>query len=105
MGIRSARPRLEALEGRLALSGLTLVSVSTADSKSVTVDYRVEGDPVQAGMWSLIYHANGARIAIGLPNISAALQARLDGVLSEKAWQQARSLADSWSPRSQDAAN
>jgi hypothetical protein len=65
----------------------------------------VERDPVRAGMWSLIYHANGARMAIGLPNISPELQARLDGALTQDAWQQAQALANAWSPRSQNVAN
>lgn len=60
----------------------------------------VERDPVQAGMWALIYHANGARMAIGMPNISAALQARLDGALNDQAWQQAQTRADAWTPHS-----
>ena len=60
----------------------------------------VERDPVQAGMWALIYHNNGARIAIGLPNITPALQARLDGVLNAQAWQQAETRAEAWAPHS-----
>lgn len=60
----------------------------------------VARDPVQAGMWALIYRANGARMAIGLPNISTALQARLDGTLTPQDWQQAQSNADSWTPHS-----
>jgi hypothetical protein len=58
----------------------------------------VERDPVQAGMWALIYHANGARMAIGLPNIPDSLQARLDTVLTAETWRQAQSRADAWNP-------
>ena len=67
----------------------------------------VDRDPVEAGMWSLIYHANGARYAIGLRDISPDLQARLDSVLTEKTWAEAQSRADAWSPVLQnwDAAN
>jgi hypothetical protein len=60
----------------------------------------VERDPVQAGMWALIYHGNGARMALGLPNIPAALQAQLDSLLNEQAWQQAQARADAWTPHS-----
>ena len=55
-------------------------------------------DPIEAGKWALIYHANGARFALGLPNIPADLQARLDAALTDTAWAQARARADAWSP-------
>ena len=61
----------------------------------------VAADPVEAGKWSLIYHANGTRIVLGLPNISSELQARLDAVLTAKTWAQAQSRADAWQPDSQ----
>ncbi len=58
-------------------------------------------DPVEAGKWALIYRANGTRFALGLPNISADLQARLDAVLTDVTWAQARALADAWTPAAQ----
>ncbi|HEY7902358.1 MAG TPA: hypothetical protein VIH36_02825, partial [Casimicrobiaceae bacterium] len=58
----------------------------------------VPPDPIEAGKWSLIYRASGGRAALGLPNISADLQARLDGVLTDATWAQARSRADAWTP-------
>ncbi len=58
----------------------------------------VTGDPVEAGKWSLIYHANGQRLALGLPDISPALQARLNSLLSEKTWAEAQARASAWSP-------
>jgi len=61
----------------------------------------VAGDPVEAGMWSLIYHANGTREVLGLPDISPDLQARLDAVLTAKTWAEAQSRANAWSPISQ----
>lgn len=64
--------------------------------------YGMKADPVEAGKWSLIYHDNSMRDAIGLPDISDDLQARLDGVLNEKAWAEAQSRADKWSPASQN---
>ena len=61
----------------------------------------VAPDPLAAGTWALIYHGNGARFALGLPNISASLQERLDGVLNAAAWAQAQARADAWSPTAQ----
>jgi len=61
----------------------------------------VDRDPVEAGKWSLIYRANGTRFALGLPNISADLQARLDAVLTDTTWAEARARADAWTPAAQ----
>jgi len=84
---------LKAANGGLAKAQASLV-VMYLDGTCVA------RDPEQAGMWALIYHANGARMAIGLPNISTALQARLDGALTPQDWQQAQSHADAWTPHS-----
>jgi hypothetical protein len=64
----------------------------------------VARDPVQAGKWALIYRGNGMRLALGMPDISSGLQARLDSSLNERNWDQAQSLADQWSPDSQSSA-
>ncbi len=61
----------------------------------------VAPDPIEAGKWALIYRANGTRFALGLPGISADLQARLDGVLTAATWAQAQARADAWSPAAQ----
>jgi hypothetical protein len=58
----------------------------------------VAADPVEAGKWSLLYHGNAARRMYGLPDVTPALQARLDSVLNEKSWAQAQARADTWSP-------
>jgi hypothetical protein len=58
----------------------------------------VDRDPLEAGKWALIYHDNGARLVLNMKNISADLQARLDGVLNAAAWAQAQSRADAWTP-------
>jgi hypothetical protein len=58
----------------------------------------VAPDPVQAGTWALIYRGNGQRLALGLPNIKADLQARLNAVLTDVTWAEARSRADAWVP-------
>ncbi|HEY0106005.1 MAG TPA: hypothetical protein VGB91_07975 [Rhizomicrobium sp.] len=61
----------------------------------------VARDPVEAGKWALLYHANGTRFALGLPNISADLQTRLDAVLTAATWAQAQARADAWAPAAQ----
>jgi hypothetical protein len=65
--------------------------------------YGTASDPVEAGKWSLIYHDNSMRVAIGLPDISPELQARLDSVLTDKSWAEAQSRAAAWSPAAQDS--
>ena len=62
----------------------------------------VLSDPIEAGKWALLYHSNGSRFVISLPDISPELQARLDGVLSAASWAEARSRADAWSPTAKD---
>ena len=61
---------------------------------------RVTKDPVEAAKWSLIYQENGTRLAIGLPDISEAVEARLDSTMNEESWEAARERAASWSPTS-----
>jgi len=58
----------------------------------------VTPDPVEAGKWALIFHENGTRLAIGMPDISSDLQARLDKALNGETWTQAQSRADKWTP-------
>jgi hypothetical protein len=60
----------------------------------------VARNPVEAAKWSLIYHANGMRLALGMPDIPAALHARLDAALNDRNWDEAQTLADQWSPES-----
>jgi hypothetical protein len=48
----------------------------------------------------LIYHSNGVRLSLGLPDIPSDLQARLDGALNEKSWADAQARADKWQPLS-----
>ncbi len=62
----------------------------------------VASDPVEAGKWSLIYHANGARYVIGLKDVPGALQARLDGVLDPTRWAEAQARANAWTPTVKD---
>jgi hypothetical protein len=58
----------------------------------------VASDPVEAGKWSLIYHSNSMRIALGLPDLAPDVQTRLDSTLSDKNWAEAQSRAALWSP-------
>jgi len=82
---------IKAANGGLANAQIQLVSLYL-DGIGVPVD------PVEAGKWALIYHANGSRFVISLPDISPELQARLDGVLNATSWAEAQSRANSWSP-------
>lgn len=59
----------------------------------------VARNPVEAGMWSLIYKSNGTRFALGMPGIPDDLQSRLDSALNEQAWDEAQSRADQFSPQ------
>jgi len=72
---RSAPPDLEALEGRLALSGLgpgvNVISVSTADSRAVTVDYRVDGAPLTGPVAFGVYRAEGPAYQAGDRQVAA----------------------------------
>lgn len=59
----------------------------------------VAADPVEAGKWSLLYHSNAARRMYGLPDVTSAVQARLDAALNpNNRWAQAQAKADAWSP-------
>ncbi|HEY2884196.1 MAG TPA: hypothetical protein VGJ08_03185 [Rhizomicrobium sp.] len=86
---------LKAANGGLANAQIQLVSIYL-DGVGVAAD------PVEAGKWALIYHANGSRFVIHLPDISPELQARLDNVLNGTSWAEAQSRANSWSPTTRD---
>lgn len=63
----------------------------------------VAQDLIEAGKWSLLYHSNGTRLAIGMQDIPDALQARLDGTLTDTAWSEAQKRASDWMPAEQSA--
>jgi hypothetical protein len=86
---------LKAANGGLAIAQIKLVSLYL-DGVGVA------GDPIEAGKWSLIYHANGARFVIGLKDVPDALQARLDSVLNPTSWAQAQARANAWTPTVKD---
>jgi hypothetical protein len=91
----AANTILNAANGGLANAQIQLVSIYL-DGVGVAAD------PIEAGKWALIYHANGSRFVIHLPDISPELQARLDGVLNGTSWAEAQSRANSWSPTARD---
>ena len=58
----------------------------------------VAPDPVEAEKWALLYHSNGIRLALGLPDVPPDVKDRLDGTLSDANRREARSRADAWTP-------
>ena len=58
----------------------------------------VAADPVEAEKWALLYHRNGMRLAIGLPDIVPDVRKRLDAAVSEAQEAEARKRADDWAP-------
>lgn len=57
----------------------------------------IAADPVEAEKWALIFHRNGLRLALGLPDISSDLRDRLDA-LSDAQQDAAQARADAWAP-------
>ena len=91
----AAQTIIKAANGGLANAQIQLVTFYL-DGTGVPVD------PIEAAKWALIYHSNGSRFVISLPDISPALQARLDGAVNATGWAEAQSRANSWSPVSKD---
>lgn len=58
----------------------------------------VTADPVEAEKWALLYHSNGIRLALGLPDIAPDVKDRLDTVLTDATRHDARTRADAWTP-------
>jgi TPR repeat protein len=56
----------------------------------------VAADPVEARKWALIYHGNGLRLALGLPDIAPDVVSRLDAAMTAANRVEARSRAESW---------
>jgi hypothetical protein len=95
---RAASLKYEAVEWIIKAANNGLPNAQTSLVTIYLDGNGVDRDPVEAGKWSWIYHANSRRFAIGLPDISPDLQARLDSVLTEKTWAEAQSRAAAWSP-------
>jgi hypothetical protein len=62
----------------------------------------VAPDPVEAQKWALLYHNNGIRLALGLPDIAVDVKDRLEGQLTDAKRAEARSRADAWTPPPMD---
>jgi hypothetical protein len=72
-----------------------------AEAEAVTLrldGVGVENDPVEAEKWALIYHHNGMRSVLNLPDIAADVSDRLDAALTSTTRAQAEARADAWSP-------
>ncbi len=98
-----AEPQRTASQQEAAVFMLKAANHNLPKAQASLVEMYLDGvgvarDPLQAGTWALIYRANGQRFALGLPNISDALQARLDAVLTDVTWEQARARANAWTP-------
>jgi len=61
----------------------------------------VAADPVEAEKWSLLYHRNSTRIAIGLRDIAPQVSDRLDAELTDATRTQAEQRADNWTQKPQ----
>jgi TPR repeat protein len=62
----------------------------------------VAPDPVEAKKWALLYHANGIRLALGLPDIASDVKDRLDTKLTDAGRREAQARADAWTPPPMD---
>ena len=99
--------RAAALKQEAAQTIINAANGGLANAQIQLVTFYLDGtgvpvDPIEAAKWALIYHSNGSRFVISLPDISPALQARLDGAVNATGWAEAQSRANSWSPVSKD---
>lgn len=72
-----------------------------AQAKAVTLyldGLGLAADPVEAQKWALLYHNNGMRLGIGLPDIAPDLSRRLDTALDDTGRKEARARMRSWAP-------
>jgi len=53
-------------------------------------------DPVEAEKWAIIYHNNGMRLALHLPDIAPDIRDRLDAALDDAKRAEAQTRADAW---------
>ena len=91
----AAQSIVRAANGGLAKAQIRLVSLYLDGTG-------VASDPIEAGKWALLYHSNGERFVIGLPDVPHDLQNRLDNVLTATSWAQAQARASAWSPATRD---
>jgi hypothetical protein len=65
----------------------------------------VEPDPVEAEKWALVYHDNGMRIALGLPDLPPDVASRLNAALTPPKRAEAKARAFSWTPSTNGPGN
>lgn len=58
----------------------------------------VAADPIEAEKWAMLYHSNGIRLALGLPDLKQDVKDRLDTVLTDTTRHEAKKRADAWTP-------
>ncbi len=63
----------------------------------------VAADPVEADKWAILYHSNGMRLGIGLPDTPPDVRKRLDATVSDTQEAEARKRARDWTPPTQSA--
>jgi TPR repeat protein len=56
----------------------------------------VAADPVEAGKWAYVFHDNGSRLVLGLPDISADIRGKLNAALTGDKRKEAHARANSW---------
>ena len=63
----------------------------------------VAADPAEAEKWAILYHRNGMRLGIGLPDTPADVRKRLDATVSDAQETEAKKRARDWTPQVQAA--
>ena len=63
----------------------------------------VAADPVEADKWAILYHGNGMRLGIGLPDTPPDVRKRLDATVSDAQESEAKKRARDWTPPTQSA--
>jgi TPR repeat protein len=58
----------------------------------------VAADPTEAEKWALLYHRNGMRLGIGLPDTTPELRKRLDAAMNDTTEAEAKKRARDWTP-------
>jgi len=58
----------------------------------------VAADPIEAKKWAILFHRNGMRLGIGLPDTPSALLERVDAALDDAKQDEAEKRASAWNP-------
>ncbi|HTT98442.1 MAG TPA: hypothetical protein VMF58_10355 [Rhizomicrobium sp.] len=65
----------------------------------------VVADPVEAEKWALVYHDNGMRISLGLPDLPPDVMARLNTAVTGAKRAEAKARAFAWTPSTNGPGN